>query len=453
MSFKSLEDGIQTSNSNLNNIATLLQIAKKGNFDAAISLGRIFSRLMKQRLFPIVNASSQADQVLVEWMHKQYTQYRSHLVNQFKHRYDKRQVTALTILMHLNKCQDGTRLSWNITGASMEQPLRAIICNSGTTTACEHFVNDYAQPFRDVSSYMAHWAFRLLAETMPDTDKSVRRANIFTLLSTMNPRASPNVELFFSSSEISSKSTNRKDMRAAWMSLLRSNLEAPLRKRTLLVMKNRVLPWFSQPELLMDFLTDSYGQGGTMAMLSLSSMHHMMTERNLDYPSFYTQLYAQLDADVMHSKHRSRFFRQLNTFLSSTHLPSALVASFIKRLARLALHAPPAGIVAVIPWTYNMLKLHPTCTFMIHRELHTETEKEEVLETGFRDPFDMDEPDPMNTGAIDSSLWELESLQSHWHPNVSSLAKIMSQQFTKRDYNLEDFLDHSYNSVRQQATS
>ena len=56
----------------------------------------------------------------------------------------------------------------------------------------------------------------------------------------------------------------------------------------------------------------------------------------------------------------------------------------------------------------------------------------------------MDERDPMKTGAIDSSIWEIETLQSHYHPNVATLAKVVSEQFTKQSYNMEDFLDHSY---------
>ena len=63
------------------------------------------------------------------------------------------------------------------------------------------------------------------------------------------------------------------------------------------------------------------------------------------------------------------------------------------------------------------------------------------------DPFNMEEQDPMETDAIESSLWEIETLQFHYHPNVATLAKIISEQFTKQSYNLEDFLDHSYNGV------
>jgi U3 small nucleolar RNA-associated protein 19 len=203
----------------------------------------------------------------------------------------------------------------------------------------------------------------------------------------------------------------------------------------------------TRPESLMDFLTDSYDIGGSTSLLALSGLFYLINNKNLDYPSFYPKLYSLLDADLLHSKHRSRFFRLLNTFLSSTHLPASLIASFIKRLSRLALFAPPAAIVAIVPYIYNLLKEHPTCTFMIHRNPYPPCTKS--TDNLGNDPFDMSEPDPQLTHAIDSSLWEIETLQSHYHPNVASLARIISEQFTKQQYNLEDFLDHSYASMVQ----
>jgi len=50
-----------------------------------------------------------------------------------------------------------------------------------------------------------------------------------------------------------------------------------------------------------------------------------------------------------------------------SHLPAALLASFIKRLSRLSISAPPAGIIMVIPFTYNILKKHPALMYMINR--------------------------------------------------------------------------------------
>lgn len=212
-------------------------------------------------------------------------------------------------------------------------------------------------------------------------------------------------------------------------------------------MSTSIAPWFTKPELLMDFLTDCYNTGGSMSPLALSGVFYLIQQRNLDYPSFYAKLYSLLDADILHSKHRSRFFRLLDTFLASSHLPAVLVASFIKRLARLALNAPPAAIVAIVPWMYNILKKHPLCTFMIHRVPRSKEARARIESEGMEDPFLPDELDPMETHAIDSCLWEIVQLQTHYHPNVATIAKIISEQFTKQYYNIEDFLDHSYQSL------
>ena len=90
---------------------------------------------------------------------------------------------------------------------------------------------------------------------------------------------------------------------------------------------------------------------------------------------------------------------------------------------------------------------------MIHREVRGNQAKERLEQEGMDDPFLEDEEDPMETNAIESSLWEIVTLQSHYHPNVATLAKIISEQFTKQSYNLEDFLDHSYGSVSETTIS
>jgi U3 small nucleolar RNA-associated protein 19 len=217
-------------------------------------------------------------------------------------------------------------------------------------------------------------------------------------------------------------------------------------------MNVQILPWFTgHIELLTDFLTDSFDQGGSTALLALNGIFHLMTDKNIDYPDFYTKLYSLLDEKVLHSKYRSRFFRLLETFMASSHLPATMIASFIKRLSRLALQAPPGSIVWIVPWVYNMIKQHPPCSFMLHRPYHPAhviyASQPKYEDEGMDDPFDMTQPDPLSTGAIDSSLWELETLRSHYHPNVATLAKIMGEQFTKRNYVLDDFLDHSYASL------
>lgn len=269
------------------------------------------------------------------------------------------------------------------------------------------------------------------------------------------PESSEDLEDFYIEQPLKKKhplrslSQHKKRAQEAWLALMHLGLSKEQRKKVLDVMAPSIAPWFIKPELLMDFLTDCYNTGGSISLLALSGVFYLIQERNLDYPSFYQKLYSLLDTDILHSKYRSRFFRLLDTFLGSSHLPAVLVASFIKRLARLALNAPPSAIVVIVPWFYNLFKKHPLTTFMMHRVPRTKEEKELIEKEGVLDPFLPDEEDPMETHAIDSSLWEIVQLQSHYHPNVATIAKIISEQFTKQAYNLEDFLDHSYGSVSQ----
>ena len=64
------------------------------------------------------------------------------------------------------------------------------------------------------------------------------------------------------------------------------------------------------------------------------------------------------------------------------------------------------------------------------------------------DPFLASERDPLKTHAAESSLWELKALQSHYLASVSGLAKIFNEVMNKQSYAMEDFLDHSYGTVR-----
>ncbi|KAJ3506172.1 hypothetical protein NLJ89_g7014 [Agrocybe chaxingu] len=240
-------------------------------------------------------------------------------------------------------------------------------------------------------------------------------------------------------------SSHRAVFTRAWLTLLpRLSVKGDVGKtkayatRALNIMHRGVLPHLTRAILVMDWVGACVDLGGSVGLLALNALFVLIKEYNLDYPSFYTRLYAFLDRDVLHLKHRARFFRLTELFLSSTHLPAALLASFVKRLSRLSLSAPPAAIVMVIPFTYNILKRHPALMPMIHRAEYDEAST---------DPFLPDETDPMKTNAIDSSLWELVSHTQHYHAPVSTMCKIFSEAFTKPGYAMEDFLDHTYNTL------
>ena len=213
-------------------------------------------------------------------------------------------------------------------------------------------------------------------------------------------------------------------------------------KSVLTILHKRIIPYMSQPQSLMDFLTDCYDLTDDLIVpiLALNSLYELMKNYNLEYPDFYSKLYSLLTPELLYTKYRSRFFRLCDLFLSSTHLSANLVASFIKKLARISLAASASGVVIIIPFIYNLLKRHPTCMIMLHKE---------DTESGYQDPFNSEEKNPLHTEAIKSSLWELDTLMTHYHPNVATLAKRFGEPFRKPSYNMEDFLDWSYNSLLQ----
>ncbi|KDR80122.1 hypothetical protein GALMADRAFT_242367 [Galerina marginata CBS 339.88] len=239
-------------------------------------------------------------------------------------------------------------------------------------------------------------------------------------------------------------SSHRAVFTRAWLTLLPrlstpENVEKSKASatRALNLMHRGVMPHLTRPILVMDWIGACVDMGGSVGLLALNALFVLMKEYNLDYPSFYMRLYAFLDRDVLHLKHRSRFFRLTELFLSSTHLPATLLASFVKKLSRLSLTAPPAAIVMVIPFTYNILKRHPALMVMIHRA--------DVDDSN--DPFIVEETNPLQTHALESSLWELLSHTQHYHAPVSTMCKIFSEAFTKPGYSMEDFLDHTYNTL------
>ncbi|KAK8846551.1 hypothetical protein IAR55_005637 [Kwoniella newhampshirensis] len=199
-----------------------------------------------------------------------------------------------------------------------------------------------------------------------------------------------------------------------------------------------------------DWLGGLVDNGGAMAMLAMNGLFVLITQYNFEYPRFYERLYGLLDRNVMHVRYRARFFRLLDTFLSTSLISASLIASFIKRLSRLALTAPPSGTILLLPFIYNLFKRHPGCMIMLQRQPtsilsvsmgHTEEDQKLV------DPFDEEETSPLKTRAIESSCWELASLQKHYLGPIATLAKIFGEVFTKPEFNMEDFLDHGYGTL------
>ncbi|XP_005085366.1 nucleolar complex protein 4 homolog [Mesocricetus auratus] len=225
---------------------------------------------------------------------------------------------------------------------------------------------------------------------------------------------------------------HRKAFQEMWLGFLKHKLPLSLYKKVLVTMHDSILPHLAQPTLMIDFLTSACDVGGAISLLALNGLFSLVHKHNLEYPDFYQKLYGLLDPSIFHVKYRARFFHLADLFLSSSHLPAYLVAAFAKRLARLALTAPPEALLMVLPFICNLLRRHPACRVMVHRPQGPELSA---------DPYDPLEKDPARSQALESCLWELQTLQQHYHPEVSRAASVINQVLSDPEVSIASLLE------------
>ncbi|XP_061458935.1 nucleolar complex protein 4 homolog isoform X2 [Rhineura floridana] len=232
---------------------------------------------------------------------------------------------------------------------------------------------------------------------------------------------------------VSKLKEHRRAFERMWLGFLKHKLPGSLYKKVLVILHDSILPHMNEPTLMIDFLTVAYDVGGAISLLALNGLFVLILHHNLEYPDFYKKLYSLLDPSIFHVRYRARFFRSLDLFLSSSHLPAYLVAAFAKRLARLALTAPPDGLLIVIPFICNLFRRHPSCKVLIHRPEGPAEMSE--------DPYLMGEEEPSKSRALESSLWEIQTLQSHYHPDVAKAAAAINTPLSEMEDDLSEVLE------------
>ncbi|ORY82120.1 CBF/Mak21 family-domain-containing protein [Protomyces lactucae-debilis] len=442
-----LEAELENGQSSLNNIVHLLDLAASDDLDTLEQAQRSLYKVFK-RLISLKKLEKPAGEVptIVTWLRERYGEYTRLLLDSINHKKASVQLAAITLSLRLLKVDPLNANVGQFPVDAYGKIVRAILTASNLHESTRYtFRNDYLEPFDDLRYYFYRACEQTVQATKTRGSKlHVCRDNSIGLLSALVSFPDKDEEIVkFWLSESTTKSSlrtvsgHKKAFSEAWIAVLSFKLTEDQYKAILNMMHKRIIPRLPRPQLLMDFLTDSYDVGGATSLLALNGLFYLMQHHNLDYPKFFEKLYALFDAQTMHVRYRSRFFRMVDIFLNSTHVSAMLIASFLKRMSRLSLSAPPAAIVTILPLTYNLLKQHPSLMPLIHNPDGA----------AGNDPFDADETDPEKTGAMQSSLWELQSHTMHYHPNVATLAKILSEQFTKIGYNLEDFLDHSYTTM------
>ncbi|KAK9824409.1 hypothetical protein WJX72_010079 [[Myrmecia] bisecta] len=310
-----------------------------------------------------------------------------------------------------------------------------------------------------------------------------------------------------------SPALQKKAFSAAWLSFLRMPLPEDIYRKVLVKLHDGVIPHLAEPLLLSDFLTHSLDKGGLLGMLALNGIFVLVTKHGLEYPAFYQRLYGLLQADVFLAKNRVRFFQLADVFLASGMVPAYTAAAFAKRFARLSLTAPPAGARVAIAFIHNLLRRHPSCNVLLHRPPrkpaadakqaadqpiaapdapasggeHAAASADTVAAnakgdakgqaadplrqasdaataggaeasvTGEaakllgEDVFLAEEGDPAKSSAIESSLWEVDSLHHHYSPQVAAFVAILDKDLRDRkktaEVDIAPLLSESYGSL------
>lgn len=207
-------------------------------------------------------------------------------------------------------------------------------------------------------------------------------------------------------------SSLRKKFGQTWLEFLRLKLPGSIVKRVLMMLDSHIIPNFNQARLLADFLIKCYDRGGGLAVLSLQGLFQLLQFHNLELDDFYTRLYKMLEPRIFEARYQQRFFVYLNRYLGEhAHVGANVHASFCKKLARLALVAPPIGARICIELCLNLVRRHTQLWTLVDDKTSHMCES---------DPFDEYETDPGKTGAERSSLWELKSLEDHYLPEIST---------------------------------
>ncbi|KOX79371.1 Nucleolar complex protein 4 like protein B [Melipona quadrifasciata] len=232
----------------------------------------------------------------------------------------------------------------------------------------------------------------------------------------------------------------RRALNKVWACVMHWELTPQLHKQLLIVLLERVLPHLEKPVLLTDFLMDSLDADGPIGLLALQGVFLLVTKHNLEYPNIFTKLYSMFEPEIFHTKYKARLFYLSDLFLSSTHLPEALVAAFAKRLARLTLVAPPEDILVILLFVGNLLLRHPGLKRLIDHPQEGEISEEN---NGAGDPFLMEERDPLLSNALLSSLWEIKALQYHIVPSIASAARFIREPLPSVEYDIVSALERT----------
>ncbi|KAG8185233.1 hypothetical protein JTE90_002762 [Oedothorax gibbosus] len=401
----------------------------------------VFTQIFKQGMLKVPSQEDNKDEKFRSWLTSSYNDMVLHLLCYLVHENSKIQENSLGVLMTMvalegeNSNKEGWFFPNNIFQKIVNQLASQDVDQQSLIAAFQNYTC-----YDDIKTYLLKAILKIFTASEQVTD--IFLGNMFSLLCTIKYPKEFTEE---SNTHVSvegfclKKKLFCKLFTSAWQQFLKytnfsfcCKLPTALLKRVLLVLHKKALPHIQNPCSLTDFLTEAYTQGGVLSLLSLNGLFYLIDKQNVEYPDFFLKLYSLFDREIVNGKFSARFFYLSDLFLSSTHLPAYLVASFVKKISRIALSSTTEVILRILPFVCNILIRNPTLKSMVHR-----TSPQELSS----DPFILEAMDPVQSKALESSLWEIKTLQNHVHPEVSSKAKLINHELPIMELGLARVLD------------
>ncbi|KAH9247494.1 hypothetical protein BASA81_014912 [Batrachochytrium salamandrivorans] len=454
---RQIAKGCLADNTKLNDIIKLLKLCEDRTPDVAhaaiTSLQFVFSKLVALGMLDKRQSEGASSTELASWLRENRARFFGVLRETMSHEEPRLQIVSFD--KHIQLIKDATE-HLNEFQSNMLLPLvEMLLCAETISEPLLAKIIQTLNKYDDLRFFFFRNASKVMSDQLSKTKlRSDAATNVrcaYAIISKLSPAPQDleNMKMLCDCSltgikdeKVSTLSHATSYCRAysdCWLAFMRNALPREIYKSCLESLHQKIIPHLAEPVHLMDFLVDAYNTDGIISLLALNGIFTLINEHNLDYPDFYSKLYALFDASLLHYKYRARFFRMADLFLSSSYLPSYLVSAFVKRMARLCLLAPPPGIVMILPFIFNLLKRHPSSIRLIH-------DADCVIEQ-VSDPFDFITLDPSKCNAQKSYLWEIHALQMHAVPAVSVLARVFQDSLAKPSYDLEDFMDHTFKTM------
>lgn len=438
-----------SSNNLLDIISSLLSVNEEEVIDAQNTLQKIFLSLSnKNELFEQKienNGDKESEMIYKCWLQECYADTKRQLIENLTSSYNV-QVNSLFILLNFIK-EETLSSKENYFPFEFLMEIVKKILSEGKDN--QLMINEFAKAIKysDLKCNILKSISLILKNKRKQECNHIFLENAFTLLSKINLNNKSqkeknqksedikNVKSFIISENENISSIDlqylRRQFTSAWREFLNFQLTPKLYRKVLTILDHHVLSNITNPPLLADFLTTAYNTGGSVSLLALNGIFTLMQNYNLEYPDFYKKLYALFEPSVFYSQYKAQFFYLSDLFLNSTHIPEYMVAAFIKRLSRLCLLIPVSSLLVVIPFICNLLIRH-RLSVLINNSCDIEINS---------DPYIMEEPDPLKCKALESSLWEIKTLQSHWHPDVAIKARFINKSLPKMENELSDYYE------------